>query len=63
MGPALYARPIATCNSAIGDQHRPAQQRAEATAMIAPESQPAEHSPAGGADDQGFGKAGERIAK
>jgi len=23
----------------------------------------AEHSPAGGADDQGFGKAGERIAQ
>jgi len=41
VGPARYARPIPTCNSAIGDQHRPAQQRAAATAMIAPESQPA----------------------
>lgn len=37
--------------------------------MIALESQPAgkcaraEHCPAGGADDPGFGKAGERIAQ
>ena len=68
VGPARYARAIPTCNSAIGDQHRPAQQRAAATAMIAPESQPAgkcarpSTAPLA-APDQGFGKTGERIAQ